>query len=217
MFSFLEQLNIKFFTQLNKNILKWCKNYRYDFYFELNNEQYIIETHGEQHYEEGFQKMKSKRKSKTLEEEQKNDRLKKELALQNGIKEENYIVIDCRKSTLEWIRDNDNGILNSILSELFDLSKIDWDKVEEFALSNLIKIASEYKNNNPNTTTGMIGELMGYNYHTISNWLKQGTKLGWCNYNPKEEQRRIGKKNGKLSSIRQNQLLIHNENLVQTI
>ena len=50
----LNYLNIDFKTQVSKNTFNWCKNYRYDFYFELNNEKYIIETHGGQHYEEGF-------------------------------------------------------------------------------------------------------------------------------------------------------------------
>ena len=50
-------------------------NYKYDFYFEHNNESYIIETHGSQHYVEGkFSVIKGGR---SLEGEQENDELKR--------------------------------------------------------------------------------------------------------------------------------------------
>lgn len=193
MFSVLEQLGLDLQTQLSKTTFKWCNKYYYDFYFESNNEQYIIETHGIQHYEE------TKRKNaKTLEEEQENDKLKKELALANGIKPENYIVIDCRYSTLEWIRDNENGILNSKLGELFDLSEVNWFKTEEFAYSNLIKIACEYKNNNSDMTVEEISELIGCSVDTTNTYLKKGSKYRWCDYDPRERQRNIASKNGKL-------------------
>lgn len=44
MLSVLKQLGINFKTQLNKTIFNWCKDYRYDFYFNLNNNKYIIEN-----------------------------------------------------------------------------------------------------------------------------------------------------------------------------
>ena len=181
---------------MNKSDFKWIINdKRYDFYFEYNNEKYIVETHGEQHYVHSFIGCGGD----TVDKVQKNDEFKKELALANGIKEDNYIIIDCRSSTLDWIKDNDNGILNSRLNGLFDLSQIDWLKVEEFALSNRVKEACELKNSNSNLTTNKIGKLMGgYCKGTIQNWLQQGNKLGWCNYNAKEEMRKNkGGKNAK--------------------
>ena len=49
---FLQQLlQDNFIYQLSKTNFKWCKNYKYDFYFKINNEEYVIETHGLQHYE----------------------------------------------------------------------------------------------------------------------------------------------------------------------
>ena len=189
-FKILEDLKINFKTQLGEKDYLWCKNYKYDFYFELNEEKYIIETHGSQHYlNSGFWKMGGR----TLEEEQENDKKKKELALQSGIKEENYIIIDCRKSEKDWIKEN---ILKSGLNDLFDLSVIDWDKCEEFALSNLIKIACNYKKNNPELTTAQIGKIMNLSRDTICIYLKKGSQLGWCNYNPKEEKRKAHSKNG---------------------
>jgi hypothetical protein len=100
-------------------------------------------------------------------------------------------------------------VANIRLNELFDLSNIDWLKCEEFALSNLIKIACEYKKNNPDMTTTQIGEIMGgYTKKGVSNWLLQGNKLGWCEYNTKIENIKsaikCGKANGKQIEIFKN-------------
>ena len=192
MYSILKQLKLNFKTQLTKANFSWCDKYRYDFYFELNNKCYVIEVHGLQHYEECTGNWKNK-----LKEQKENDRIKKELALNNGIKEENYIVIDCRKSELEWIKNNKNGILNSKLNELFDLSNTNWLKAEEFTCSNLIKIACDYKRDNLELTTIDIGKIMGYNSNTICSWLKKGNSFGWCEYIAKDELRKSTSKNGK--------------------
>ena len=191
LYSLLEQLNLDFKTQLTKTTFEWCDDYKYDFYFEYNNKQYIIETHGEQHYKE-----KSRKGARTLKEEQANDRYKIELAMKNGIKEENYIVIDCRESNLEFIKQN---IINSKLNEVFDLSIIDWYRVEEFALSNRVKEACEYKKENPNITTTEIGKIMKLSRSTIIKYLKRGSKLGYCNYNVEEELKKSGINSGKSS------------------
>ena len=122
MFNLLKQLRVDFIYQYSKTNSKWCNKYRYDFNFNLNNEEYIIETHGEQHYEEGF----SRYGGQTLEQIQENDKNKYNLAIENGIKPENYIVIDCRKSDLEFIK---NNIINSKLNEIFNLDNIDWNKI----------------------------------------------------------------------------------------
>lgn len=183
----LTQLNIKFQTQLSSSTFEWCEKYRYDFY--LPDYNCIIETHGRQHYE------RAKGFYKPLEEEQENDRCKERLAKENGIG--NYIVIDCRHSDLEWIK---NNVLNSKLNELFDLSKVDWTVCEEFALkNNKIKEVCEYWNNKEEwETTYTISESNEWGINsssTICNYLKKGTKLGWCNYDPKEEnEKTIAKK-----------------------
>jgi len=190
-FSILIQLGLDFETQLNKSSFNWCKKYKYDFYFEYNNEQYIVETHGMQHYEEGFTHLKD---SRMLKEEQENDRLKKELALANGIKEENYIVIDCRKSTLEWIN---NSILNNEkMITKFDLSNIDWIQCSEFACINLVKKVCEIKHDNCEMTTTDIGNILNIKGQTARKYLKQGSEIwDWINYDAKEEmEKALGKK-----------------------
>ena len=169
----LEQLNIKFKNQLSSSTFKWCKKYRYDFYFEYNNEEYIIETNGSQHYvESGFRY--------SLEEIQEHDRDKKEIALKNGIKEENYIVLDCKESDLKYIK---QSILNSRLNKLFDLNQIDWLKCEKFSLGNRTKEICDYYNKGYSFTK--ISEIFKISRRTVGKYLRKGNKVGWCNYSPK--------------------------------
>lgn len=133
MFIILEKLtNNKFIHQLTIRDCKWCGKYRYDFYFKLNGEEYIIETHGIQHYKENatFHTLNSK----TFIEQKQNDLDKYNLAIQNGIKHENYIVIDCSKSKFDFIVKN---IINSKLNKIFNFENIDFEEVEkEFNLLN---------------------------------------------------------------------------------
>lgn len=169
----LKQLDLTFISEANKSLLNWCEGKRYDFYMPEYN--MIIETHGMQHYEEV-------NRGRTLQEEQENDRIKRELALENGI--EYYIELDCRKSDLEYIKIK---IMESELSRLFDLSKIDWLKCEEFAISNIYKNICDIRGRNPNYSTVKIQEITGYDYQTVRNALIRGNRLGWCYYDPKEE------------------------------
>ena len=191
MISMLDQLNIEYIFQLAKTTFDWCGNKKYDFYIPSLN--MIIEAHGGQHYKQsGFQAMGGK----TLEEEQENDRLKQELALQNGIKD--YIVIDCRYSNKEWVK---NNILSSKLNELFNLEKINWDKCEEFALkSNMVKEVCLYWGRKEEwETTATLEKLFGLSKPTIREYLKKGEALNWCKYDAKEEMRKNGLNGGKLN------------------
>lgn len=169
MSSVLNQLSVSYNKQLTKRSYKWCDKYRYDF---LIGENIIIETHGMQHYENVKGKFR-----KSLKEEQENDKLKINLAWKNGIKE--YIVIDCRYSDLEFIK---NNILNSRLVELYDLSQIDWNKAGEYAMSNLSKKACDLWNENNNISTTDISTMMNVSSKTIRLWLEKWSKLGLCDY-----------------------------------
>lgn len=200
--SYIEKYMINFLEQLKeqKQIKEikmeerydWCKFYSpfknkntygiYDFIIE--DIKLIIETDG------AFHRKDNKMSEQTKEESIWLDNIKDKLAKENG-----YKVV--RISDEEDIKQN---IINSELNKIFRLLNIDWIKCNELALSNLIKVACEYKKNNPNMTTTEIGEIMGYCQATIIKWLKRGSKLGWCNYNPKEEQRK-SKKGKKIKCI----------------
>ena len=175
--NFLEQLNIKFSTQLSKTTFEWCNDYYYDFYIQLFN--IIIETHGLQHYKQN----KGKGNWVNLKETQKRDKIKEQLAKENNIN--NYIVLDCRYSTLKWIK---NNIMNSELPTLLNFKEndIDWLKCHESACKGLIKIACDLWNEGK-TTIIEISKKLNVCRNTVKTYIKQGSKLGLCNYNSEEE------------------------------
>jgi len=180
LFNQLEEIYIvnNFEYQYNPN---WIKPKRYDFYFELDDKGYILEIDGglgHGNYNPFI--------GQSAEETQAIDDYKDKLAREHGIE---VIRIDCRKSNLEYIKIN---ILHSRLSELFDLSNINWLKCHEFACSSLVKKACELWSNGIDNTKE-IGKIMKLGLNTISGYLKQGAKLGWCDYDPEEIQRMNGK------------------------
>jgi len=172
-----------FIIQLTRKYQKWCGKYKYDFYTNADNINCLIETHGLQHYET------TSGKWGTLEDIQQNDKDKEILAKENGI--ENYIVIDCRKSEMNWIR---NNIMNRnpstpnkpCLAEVLNFKEedIDWLKCHEFACSNLIKEVCSLWSNGIRDIL-IISEKVKIGDQTIRKYLKQGEELGWCDYSSK--------------------------------
>lgn len=203
MFNLLKALNINYIKEYSKTNCDWINNgYRYDFYFELNNEDYIIETHGEQHYRENTSFKMS------LQEVQENDKNKKELALKNGIKEDNYIVVDCRYSDLKFLK---NNILHGRLNEIFDLDDIDWIKIGQDSEKSLVKEVCDYFNNNNEYITSCdLEKMFLLSRNTIINYLKKGNKLKWCKYDVKEENIK-GRKKASISRSNPIKLLKNHE------
>jgi uncharacterized protein YegP (UPF0339 family) len=185
-FYLLQQLKIDFETEYNPD---WIKPRRYDFYFKINNKEYILEMDGEFHYKD------NKMNGQTVEESKAIDNYKDRLANEHGIE---VIRINCELSNLELIKQN--ILKNSKLNELFDLSNIDWLKCEEYACSNLVKVVCEIKRDNPDLSTIEIGKLMKLNCGTIRTYLIKGSKIwDWINYDGKEEKRKSSSKAGKAS------------------
>ena len=164
---FLNELNIDYISQASTNVLKWLNiNIRYDFYIPDKN--IIIEANGKQHYEY------NNWTGKTLKQEQENDRMKKELALHNGVKY--YIQLDCRESNKEYIK---KSILNSELSKIYDLRDINWDKCEIRALGNTTKeICEFYSYVSKDIKT--ISQRFKKGHNAIVRQLKAGNEYGWC-------------------------------------
>lgn len=178
MYSLLEQLNITFKTEYSPD---WIRPKKYDFYFELNNRECIIEMDG------GFHKKDNKMNGQTKEKSKEIDDYKDKLAKEHEIE---VIRIDCDYSELQFIK---NNILHSELSKLFKLFNINWLRCHEYACNSLVKVACDYKKNDINMTTKKIGDIMKLSKNTIQKYLKQGERLGWCEYNPKKEKIRITK------------------------
>ena len=173
-FKLLEQLGIEF---INEYSPKWAGLYRYDFYFKIDDRKYILEVDGGFHF----------RNSDKLKSPLERDLKKEKLAIKHNLE---IIRIECDykwKDRLSYIQ---NSIINSKLNELFDLSSIDYAECNQFALTNFIKVACDLKNKNPQMTTIDIAKALKVNKNTIWCYLKKGKELGWCNYNPKEENKK---------------------------
>ena len=97
----------------------------------------IVEIHGAQHfYYTGLSE-------RTLEEEQKNDNWKKDIAIKNGIERENYVVIDARDTSLDSIK---SQVKNSKLSEFYNFDLLDWNEVYTQAMNSIMKETCELFN-----------------------------------------------------------------------
>jgi Mn-dependent DtxR family transcriptional regulator len=179
-YSLLKQLGIKvkrhMYFEWSKNVYSeipsLCGNKEYDFYIKVNDEDCVIETNGLQHYEEcNFSR-------RSFYEEVENDKLKKKLALENNIKEENYIVVDCRYSNSQFIK---NSILNNKqITDKFDLSVINWEKCEREALEPYLIKAVNYYNDGINHMK--IADIMEIDFKTVKRYLKRAREHGLCNY-----------------------------------
>lgn len=184
-FNILRQLKVDFETEYSP---KWIKPKRYDFHIKDND--CIIETHGRQHYEGSTFNYCG---GKTLKQEQTNDKYKKEIALKNGV--EYYITLDCRESSLDWIK---NSILNSELVKLFDLSNINWQQASNYAIENTTKqICDEWNSKKEYETVEDISRKIMLSRSTIIRHLKLGTSMGLCIYDANLERTKISIKNNK--------------------
>jgi hypothetical protein len=113
-----------------------------------------------------------------------NDNFKRSTAYDNKII--NYIEVDCRKSELDWIK---NNILKSELTKLINLRDIDWNECAELSYRSLLKKACDLWNSGIKSTV-KIGQLLRLDRSTIIRYLKKGEKIGLCNYNSKEEMKK---------------------------
>jgi len=190
LFNVFEQLlGNDFNTQLSEKTFKWCDNYKYDFYINKIDE-IICECQGIQHYEETNSTWRMR-----LNEVQENDKVKEQLARNNNIN--NYIVLDCRYSNMNWIK---NSIMKSDLPKLLNFSEsdIDWLKCYEYACKSIVKTICNMWNDIKNTLK--ISSIIKKCRSTVIKYLKQGTELGWCDYDPKEETRKSGYKSKRVFS-----------------
>lgn len=170
----LSQLETKYDVQ---KTFKWAKNKRYDFYIPLFS--CIIETHGRQHYEEAFGFKDYYVNEKTLEQEQENDKIKKQLALENGIKF--YIELDCRESKLNHIK---KSVVESELLNILKIKEQDiiWEECEAFYNKSLQTKAMELYNSGYGIKD--IAETLKLSRTTIKLYMKNLANLGCCDYDP---------------------------------
>lgn len=155
----------------------WSKPYKYDNYFVANGNKYIVEADGGWHYAD------NKLSGMSADEAREIDKLKEDLALNNGI---SIIRIDCRKSDKNYIS---NNILRSKLSGIFDLSCVDWDRCDCFAQKNIAKQVCELYNQS--TDIDKLSLLFHLHKRTIQSYLVKGNKFGWCAYSLRKSKKPI--------------------------
>lgn len=158
----------------------WLKPYSYDNYFIYNDVEYVLEMDGGL----GHGKVKFNSKDKDIDGA-KRDAHKDLLATKHNIK---IIRIDCdysKNDRFEYIK---NNIFKSELINLFDLSNINWTLCDKQAQNKLTLQAAELYNNG--LCLQEISNILKYTKPTITKWLRQATRVGLCNYDSKEAQKR---------------------------
>jgi len=175
MYFLLEQIGVNFTPE---KIFDWSKNRIYDDYIEYNGLKIITEQHGNQHYDRPIHH------SRSLEQEKENDKLKRDLALNNGIG--HYFVIDCRESSKEYIKKN---ICKSGLLELLDVNQddIDWEQCSVFASSNIVKAVCNFLNENPSMAIDDVAAHFKFSKKTIFRYQRLGKQNGWIKYSNRKQ------------------------------
>ena len=156
------QLKIPYIRELRRKHFSWCKNYRYDLYFESDNSAYIVEMDGGLHNGEKLEV----------------DKIKDNLAMANGVE---VIRIDCDypkvENRLSYIK---NSLLESKLSTIIDLSKVDWDVTNAKLLNeNLTKKICDLRNQGLSYKDIM--NILDISKPTIDSHIKIGKNNGLLN------------------------------------
>lgn len=181
-YELLNQLNIKFDYQVKYEWNKYKDPHKQkvaqgiiDFVLYIDNREIPLEVDGD------FHRFYNNRNKRTKEDSIYIDHQRDLNSLKYLGEETIRVIFD------DYNKDMKQNILNSKLNNLFNLSNIDWNKCEEYALKNIIKEVCIYKEEHPELTTGEIGKLFNINRHTVREYCIKGTKFNWCNYKPSKE------------------------------
>lgn len=117
------------------------------------------------------------------------DDYKDNMAIQNGY---DVLRIDCQYygivNRFNYIKES---ILQSDLVDIFNINEedIDWEQIGKYSEGSYVYNACELYRQGV-TSTKEIANRLDIHYATVVQYLKRGTKYGWCNYNPKESFKR---------------------------
>ena len=166
-YSVLSQLNV---DSLEREYSIWENESRcsYDIYFLYNKKKYLLEMDGGFHFQKRF--------GRQIEDNEKRDKFKDDVAEKNGFI---LIRINCEKSELNYIKKN---MEQSILSEIFDLSIVNWGKVENDCKKNILNEIAIYYSHNPNASLENISEKFHLCGQTVRTYLKRANNIGLIKY-----------------------------------
>ncbi len=158
---------------------EYCHKRIYDFFIDAE-QPVIVEVHGEQHYSPSFQRYSSN--ARTLEDEQSNDELKMQMAIEHGVPRERYIVLDGRKPMPQNLR---REIMQSNLPTIlnFDDSCVDWNACGRKALDSYVVRTCDLWNSGIHDYDTLMS-MTGLSRASISNYLQLGDEIGLCKYAP---------------------------------
>ena len=205
MFAVLTQLKIDFDREVTCKTdgFEWIPNsYRYDFYIRVDDKKILIEMDGHFHFEDGF---------KPCEQVCITDDLKDQLANEHDIE---VIRINCKynivQQRFEYIQKN---IMNSRLSEVLDLSCVDWNNALSTAnTSNSMYQVAKHWNENMSVTD--IAKVMKISVSTVREKLIIASKAGLCDYTPqKSKQKGLEKSHEIIRHIRSKHVLVSYNNI----
>lgn len=171
--SLLSQLSMDTFT--SEWSPAWIGRCRYDAYFVLNGQEYVVEMDGGIGHGE----------LDIRTNEPDTDGLARDMLKDEQARLHNIIVIriDCKyeKTSIynrfQYIK---QSVLSSPLSEIFDLSHVDWELCNKDATKSLHMIAAhEYDSGK---SIQEIADELHVHYSTIYNWLKRLAKENLCSY-----------------------------------
>lgn len=153
--------------------IKEC--YLYDIYFKKNNKKYLVEMDGGWHFED------NNLSGLTAEEAFEIDMNKAEVAFNNNYE---LIRVVCKSSQYSYLRQN---VINSQLSEVVDLTLINWNEVYEFCSSNLVEKVCEYRRKHEDAFPRKIAKVFHLSVDSVKEYMKRGAEIGWCEYDPASE------------------------------
>lgn len=182
MFNILKQTGIKFKSELSKKDVgfEWIENYRYDFYFKIKSNEYIVEMDGVFHFED--------------ESVIKTDIIKDKLAKKHNIE---VIRIDCNYKSNNRFTYIKNNILNSKLSTILNFDNVNWELCNKKALNSLVfEICYYYQNIDNNISN--ISHAFNLDPCTIRKYLTYGSEIKICDYDTKQA---IIEKNKKIKQL----------------
>jgi hypothetical protein len=182
MYSMLKQLSVDFIAEY---MPEWAKPKRYDFFIPSKN--LIIEMDGNLGH--GRKSFDGRTKNETLQV----DFYKDNLANLHNIK---IIRINAIESDSDYIK---NNIIHSELSTLFSLDNVDFSLCNKEALSSLkIKVCNAW---NKYHEMYHILQKTKLSRETVIRYLKNCAKYGLCDYDPKKQMIRSGKRNIKYANL----------------
>ena len=183
----LEQLNINYISQYSP---EWAGKMMYDFYFKLNDIDYIVEMDGSFHYEDN--------KMNNFDVVY-NDKIKDRLAIEHNIK---LIRINCNyidiRNRFEYIK---NSIVNSDIANILDLSVINFSHCDIESQSSLVTKAGQLWDSGIYDLS-KISEILHVSENTVRGYLKTSEKYQMSTFCDKDYSNFVKEIGYKIVSIK---------------